>query len=60
MQYFAGIDIGTNTLLLLIVSKDQEGKKIERHAKKFVYEKRMIASYWQKVAYFEKSFHAKL
>lgn len=25
MQYFAGIDIGTNTLLLLIVSKDQEG-----------------------------------
>ncbi len=25
MQYYAGIDIGTNTLLLLIVSKDQEG-----------------------------------
>ena len=25
MKYFAGIDIGTNTLLLLIVSKDQEG-----------------------------------
>lgn len=25
MKYFAGIDIGTNTLLLLIASKDQEG-----------------------------------
>jgi exopolyphosphatase/guanosine-5'-triphosphate,3'-diphosphate pyrophosphatase len=25
MQYYAGIDIGTNTLLLLITSRDQEG-----------------------------------